>query len=324
METNIEQEEVIIKFLLGQLDDEQRKQVEERFLTDSEYFERLLAVEGALADKYMLNKLTGETREQFKSLMRSSAYQWQEVEFARDVADAVRSTAASAEGPGAEAKEELTPPQIINAWRQSLNLRALAVAALLILAAGGLALMFLTASGRKEVDDLKAKARLPENAAQDRPNNNDSIAEHSAKADRPPAPDKNPNPESLNSEAPPQSLSKPAQDTARLVLTPEIVSRSGDGSLTLEMKPAARNIELQVRLGTGSYEKYGVSITTVDGIRVWEKYNLTNYKRYDRIILTLPARLFPTNDYILTLKGTASGNGNDYESIHDYLFSVRR
>jgi Tfp pilus assembly protein PilN len=51
------------RYLLGELSDEEQSREEERFLTDRDYFERLLLVEDDLMDEYVSGMLSHEERE---------------------------------------------------------------------------------------------------------------------------------------------------------------------------------------------------------------------------------------------------------------------
>ena len=98
-EPNPETAELMTRFLLGQLSEEERKTVEERFLSDDEYFEQLLVMEDSLADDYVLGRLNDEDRKNADLLFRSSAAAKKEVNFTEDlVANLKRKREAKAEG----------------------------------------------------------------------------------------------------------------------------------------------------------------------------------------------------------------------------------
>ncbi len=73
------------RFLLGQLSDEERKVVEDRFLTDDEYFAQLLVMEDSLVDDYVLGRLTGDQLKNAELLFRSSAIGKREVKFTQNL-----------------------------------------------------------------------------------------------------------------------------------------------------------------------------------------------------------------------------------------------
>ncbi len=69
MAAETEQEYLLIRYLLGESTEDERTQVEQRFLSDNDYFEQLLALEEMLVDQYAKGKLS--TAQQ-KSFNRSS------------------------------------------------------------------------------------------------------------------------------------------------------------------------------------------------------------------------------------------------------------
>lgn len=58
MERQVETEETIKRFLLGELADEEQEQVQYRLLSDSEYFEQFLMVENELTDDFVRGALS--------------------------------------------------------------------------------------------------------------------------------------------------------------------------------------------------------------------------------------------------------------------------
>src|SRR5215213_5395782 len=84
-ESNQETAELMTRFLLGQLSDEERKTVEQRFLTDDEYFAQLLVMEDSLVDDYVFGRLNEEEQKQAELLFRSSAAAKKELKFTEDL-----------------------------------------------------------------------------------------------------------------------------------------------------------------------------------------------------------------------------------------------
>jgi hypothetical protein len=68
MEQNVEDERLIIKYLLGELPDEEQEQVEDRYASDDDFFEELLIIESELIDKYLQGELSDRERERFETV----------------------------------------------------------------------------------------------------------------------------------------------------------------------------------------------------------------------------------------------------------------
>ena len=72
MKDEADNEKLLIRYLLGNLPEEQRLQVEGEFLSDDQRYERLLALENELFYDYAQNKLSPGEREQFEKRFLSS------------------------------------------------------------------------------------------------------------------------------------------------------------------------------------------------------------------------------------------------------------
>ena len=66
MAAETEQEYLLIRYLLGESTEEERTQVEQRFLSDNDYFEQLLALEEMLVDQYARGNLSTAQQKSFK------------------------------------------------------------------------------------------------------------------------------------------------------------------------------------------------------------------------------------------------------------------
>jgi hypothetical protein len=94
-------------YLLGELELEPQQQLEQRLLTDDEYFEALLMAEDALIDQYLGGALTSHEQEKFASIFLSTPERRQKLNFARALRKyielngpaAVTGPAASEEAP---------------------------------------------------------------------------------------------------------------------------------------------------------------------------------------------------------------------------------
>ena len=79
-----DEERLIIKsYLLGELDLQQQQQVEQRLLSDDEFFEALLIAEDEIIDQYLSGSLTSPERERFTTLFLSTPERRQKLNFAR-------------------------------------------------------------------------------------------------------------------------------------------------------------------------------------------------------------------------------------------------
>ena len=121
---NPDEDELMIRYLLGELPDPERLALEERYFDDDLLFQQLLAAEDELADAYVRGELPENRRQAFEARLLASAEQRQKVELAREL------LRHAGEGPGS----------ILTVARTSRSLRWqwAAAAAVLLAVAGGL------------------------------------------------------------------------------------------------------------------------------------------------------------------------------------------
>src|SRR5260370_38669063 len=86
-------EELVVKYLLGNLPETDEVQVEDRAFADANYLGALEAAEADLIDTYVRGGLSQSERRAFERRFLTSPNPWSKVEFARALA---RGTAATA------------------------------------------------------------------------------------------------------------------------------------------------------------------------------------------------------------------------------------
>jgi CHAT domain-containing protein/tetratricopeptide (TPR) repeat protein len=97
MERKIEEKNLIRRYLLGQLTEDELQQLEKRMMTDSELFNRLLLAEDEMVDEYVEDRLPERDRELFEASFLATADGREQVSFARSLRKYV--SAAAAESP---------------------------------------------------------------------------------------------------------------------------------------------------------------------------------------------------------------------------------
>ncbi len=313
----------MVRYLLGQLPEDEQNRLEDRFFTDDDYFEELRVVEDELIDAYAQGKLSRRDRELFETRFLASPAQRRRVELAKTLMRSV-SLASATEQP-----ESFVRPQTAS-WRYSLTafLRglspagrfALATVALLI-ALGGAWLMVETLRLRNQLERISAEQiamRQREQAAQQQ------LAEQRARNDQ--------LAEQLEREQNQRALLEQALVEQRHSL-PTIISfaltagllRDPGSSNRLVIPPGTDLLRLRLDLEDGRERAhYRAVIRTVEGNRVWSQQGLrlrsTNSGK--AIVLRLPATLFAPGDYILTLSGVKAAG--EAEDINDYYFRIVR
>lgn len=83
MSLSSEEQDNIKQYLLGNLTEDVRQQVEERLLTEEDFFAELLFSEDELIDQYLTEKLSGEQRDKFEQHFLSTPERQQKLRFGR-------------------------------------------------------------------------------------------------------------------------------------------------------------------------------------------------------------------------------------------------
>src|SRR5215831_19607686 len=101
---------LLVKYLLGDLSQEEQVQVEDRAFADPDYLVVLQSVEVDLIDAYVNGELSPEERRGFERQFLASPERRRKVAFARDLARVA-----------AEAKALEVPPLHMSAWKSFLR-----------------------------------------------------------------------------------------------------------------------------------------------------------------------------------------------------------
>jgi anti-sigma factor RsiW len=159
MKQRADSEKLMIRYLLGDVPEDEQIRIEERFFTDDEYFEQLLALEDDLIDDYVNGELTDREREQFEEYFLASPTRRQRVEFAKTFMRAGSLPALAEIAMPGEARPEPVPwwRTVMVFWRAQSLPRRFALAASVVLALGGSWLIVNTMRLRNQVEQLQAE-----------------------------------------------------------------------------------------------------------------------------------------------------------------------
>ena len=316
----------IVRFLLGELSEDHRLELEEQIFKDDGCYRQVLAVEEELADDYVQNNLSASQRSRFEQNLLGSRRRRDGVEFA-----AALSSALLAFQP-----PTLTAPSRVSLWNSLqvfLRPRSVRVAfvtsfAALVILAGAVGLVIenhrlsnrveqtrlerdssINRTRSDETDALIKQRELVGEIAKLQTQGGDMQAkliqkQHELEALR-------------------RSLQQRAQAApsafATFVLSPGL-TRGTDEPEKLIIHPSTRLVQIQLALEKEEdYQGYLAEIRTARGNLVWSKSNLTTQRTgYGMAVsLTLPARLLSVGEYELALKGATN---RKLEAVGYYYF----
>jgi len=300
-------EELLVRYLLGKMSDQERDRVDEQFFGDRDFLEQLLTVEDDLIDDYVRGELSPSDRRQFEEFFLRSPDRHRRVALAR------RWMNVAARSSGTIKKVEAAPK---TSWREKFRFNApwfmVPLAASFLLAATILWLGLYLSRLNSQIEDLRAEISAREEAKQelerqllDERDLNNQLRDELTQA---------------NSRAPVE-LSAPK--VVALLLNPGL-PRSGGDATRLVIPSDARMVRLQASFKTGEYPGYSATIETVEGRRIWSRKGLKARRAKDgkRVTMNVAAATFAEQDYLLIVSGVRPTG--EVESVGEYYFRVAK
>ncbi len=327
MATDLNNEMLIGRYLLGELSEEQQVEIEDRAFEDKDYLASITAVENDLIDEYVRGELSGAQRQRFEKRFLASAERRKRVEFARALAGVMSEQAVPKKIVVQETKSWSWMDSIyafINGLTPAARMAFVSAVPLLLIGAGYLSIETLRL--RRELTELRAQNQSQQNSQQqalevERHRNQELNAQLNQEKQQREQTD-----ESLRelSEAGDAVNPAPRPVIASLTLLPGL-SRGGDNKPNLVLPDDARLVRLQIGIDPEEpYKNFNVELLTLAGRQVWtrEKLNARNRRGARAVGLTLPATALKSGDYELRLRGvTESGAAED---VGFYYFNVRK
>lgn len=322
-------EEILIRrFLLGEVSDQEREQVERELMTRSKYFDRVFKTEESLIDEYVKGTLSEHERRRFETYFLRAPERRAKLAFAeslnRYIAESKTLKSADVLGARGEAARSMNGvPWFRRIPRRALI--ALPLIAALVLAAGAIILLRDNARLREQVlqrgpDQNQADNELHEQLGE-QTRRNEELARQI---------------EALQSERSriEQELARLKQEagrqrestspaTASLIIAPGLVRDKGRTN-RVRLKSDVQRLRLELKVEEANSGGYRAEVQTVEGKSVWRVDNLRARRRAGEniVVATLPAGHLPEGDYLLSLSAAMPGGG--YEEVATYSFTVLR
>jgi hypothetical protein len=315
-------EALLVRYLLGDLPEEEQVEIEERAFRDQQVLWNIQAVESELIDEYVRGGLSGRERQQFEGRFFVSAERRRKVEFASALAHVAPEFAVvEKDSRMAGAAAPVTWPRIIEAFLHKLSPAAkyaLAAAALLIVIGGS----WLIAEGlrlRAQLAELRAEQQAYERQQQAL---QQQIADEQARREDISTQLQREREERERNQQLVGELQRRLEESApplqpavvSLALWPGI-SRSGSTRSKLVIPQVAQRVRVQIGVEPEDvYRSFRVELRAPGGQPVWTQENLSARRvRGGRaVMLNLPASILRAGEYELALKGmTSEGTTED-------------
>jgi hypothetical protein len=315
MEPEVIDQQLIKRYLLGELAGEEQTRLEERLMTDRQFFDSLLEAEDELADDYARGALSGIERERFENHFLAAPERREKLGFAL----ALRRYVADATMEAADVRRKSSWSSSLLAFFRAPS-PALAwslAAATLLLALGATWLLIETARLRNQLSQAQNQRpdqTLEQQLASERARNRELAGQLAAEQIRR---------AQLERDLAQSKPSPPGEPAAlarifSLALLPGLARDPNQGA-RIELPSNAAQLQLRLELEAGGYSIYRAELRTDEGqaIRTFDRLKARQGKA---VIVSLPARLLSGGDYRVTLSGSAAGA--NYERAGTYFFTV--
>jgi hypothetical protein len=292
-----------VKYLLGNLTEEEQVEVEDRAFADADYLSALEATEADLIDAYVRGELSPSDRRSFELRFLTSPERRRKVEFARALATI--ESESTTEEPRAAGR--LSFLRAFWGWNPVVQF-ASGIAALICIA-GGVWLVSENAATRSRVTALEAERRDSEVREQSL---RQRLSEEQSRAAALAAQNQQP------------SEAARAPLVASLVLVPGL-SRAQTRVEQLVLSPSVQIARIEIQLDArDDYPRFRAELRTRGGEEVLSRSNLVrrNAGSGFAVSVDVPASALAAGDYELALKGITADRTS--EDVGYYYFGVQR
>ncbi|MFL6274111.1 MAG: hypothetical protein ACJ74G_02795 [Blastocatellia bacterium] len=297
-------EDLLVRYLLGQLAESAQEHVEQTYLADQEWQGRLAIAEDDLIDDYVGGALGAADRAAFEKHFLNSPRRHERVAFARAWQQL---TGAPPPSPAA------LPSPASRPWRER-PAAWLLLAATVLLLLGSAWLIFETTRLRSELAASRAeRAALAQSEEELRQQLDDERARRQAVSEQ-------------LAEArpePPNNNTAPPSVVASFMLIAGLTRDAGERQ-TLNVPHTAQQVRLKLLFRQSdppiNAATYRAVLRTPEGREVFSRDGLKAQPRGGARVVTVTAPRLASGDYILTLK--SRNEANQYEDITEYAFTV--
>ena len=329
MKDEADNEKLLIRYLLGNLSEEQRLQVEGEFLSDDQRYERLLALENELFYDYAQNKLSPGERELFEKQFLSSEQNRKKVMIASALAHKMSESASfETTEKGVDDREPQRFWQSLKSYfvAQGASMR-FSMAALAIMSLALIWLVVGVVRLRNEFNQSRAQRAVQEDRLRQRAQQERARADElNLKLEREKDENATLRQELSKMQAQSGGQGERASSVISLVLAPSIIRDQASGMNRLYLPQGVRLLKLLLKLkGEVEYKSYQVTLWTAEGAERWSQDMLQAQRTGSgrSIELWLTNKTLAPGDYELRLKGYAS-DGTLEETGDYYYLSIRR
>jgi len=285
------QDQRSIRYLLGELNEDEQMELEDAFFSNDAFFEHLAAVETELIDSYVQGELSAGMRSRFEGRYLGSPRQVERIQFARRLLQLKQTTRP-------ETLEQISWWQrygVLSILRKPL----FAVPAAIITVVFSVSVVWWAYRPYRAEPTETVKAHLEPAPGQSGPPARKGLEVPS----HPAAPD-------------------PEGGIVALSLTPGLTRSSGEG-VELTIRPSDTLVRFIVEYEGEDFAAYRAVIRSPEGRELWQESGLKPVRPGGRkVVVTMPADKLPPGDYVLSL--SAAPSPGVFENVADYTFRVTK
>lgn len=331
MTANLQNDDLIARYLLGDLPEEQQVEIEARAFSDQEYRRQIIAVENDLIDEYVRGELSNDRRRRFEKRFLASENRRRRVEFARALATVVSEAGPTLKPAETEAAEQIPWRDSLKAFFSQLAPAArlsLATAALLIVAAVAWSISY-SVRQRAALQRLNAQQQSQQTNGRELQQQIDAERRRNVELAARLQQEKEARQKSDEViDQVQRDVQKPAQPRQNTVFSFVLLpgtSRAAGTLPKLVLPKQARLVRLQVGLeAEEQYQAVRVEIRRQSGQHVWSRDDLPmrTTRSAKTVRLSIPASVFSAGQYELSVKGLT--NTRTLEDVGYYYFEVSK
>jgi anti-sigma factor RsiW len=307
------------RYLLGQLSDAERAELEQDYLSDPRTLDQLVQFEADLLDDFVRGRLSPELHEQLARVYLANPERRARLKFSEALVEQL----AREPSPATDAPS-LAPSSWWQRFVASLKNRpttfAFSAALVVLLALGSAWLLLRSARLRNELKQEQAtqaaqeqhERELEQELAQEEARKQDLTAQLERERAQP-------TPQNQTSPA-----EKPAPAFVSLLLVAGDVRGAQPETPTLSIPKGTAEAHIQLQLGENEYESYQLELHEVGGKTIFNRQQVKPAitKSSANFAFSVPATKFVTGNYILSLKGVL--RSGEVEDVSKSLFRVTK
>lgn len=331
---NQEDQIIIRRYLLGELDEQDRRQLEERLMTDDAFFDQVMITEEELAEEFADGSLVGTERKQAEQIFLSTSEGRQQINFNlalnRYISESISQSDANQTSPTPFVKPgRITFTDIL---RNQMPLVAMALAAMVLLAALSAWLVIRSWHAESQLDQLRADQRTTQQQITDLQRERDTAVQQRDTAvqqtdqlqrDNQSKQEENEKlKEQLALSTQPSGINA-SEEVASDLLRPGRSRGSDDEITVVNITSATKTVRLNLRVPGTDFNRFRAEVEKEgSSAQPVPRRALTSNIRGSetRVTVKLSARSLTSGDYLLTLTPIV---GNSSEQIDPNFYRFR-